>query len=39
VGAKEIVESLIELVSDVDERFEPSDTLKKMADGGEVFYP
>jgi len=39
VGVKGIFETLSELADKVDVRFKPSDTLKKMAEGGEVFYP
>ncbi len=39
VGAKGIFDTLSGLADKVDVRFKPSDTLGKMADGGEVFYP
>jgi 3-hydroxyacyl-CoA dehydrogenase/enoyl-CoA hydratase/3-hydroxybutyryl-CoA epimerase len=39
VGARSIFETLSELADKVDVRFKPSDTLMKMAEGGEVFYP
>ena len=39
VGARGIVDTLSGLADEVDSRFEPSATLKNMAEGGEVFYP
>ena len=38
VGARGIVDTLSGLADEVDSRFEPSATLKNMAEGGEVFY-
>lgn len=39
IGARDIVDTLSGLADKVDARFKPSDMLKKMAEGGEVFYP
>ena len=39
VGASSIVDTLIGFADKVDKRFAPSETLKRMARGGEVFYP
>ena len=39
VGVKDLVDTLLTLSNEVDSRFAPSETLKKMASKGEVFYP
>ena len=39
VGIKDLVETLVRLSEEVDSRFAPSETLKRMAEKGEVFYP
>jgi len=39
VGIKQIADTLLELSNDVDGRFAPSEKLKRMAEGGEEFYP
>jgi len=39
VGIKEVTDTLLEFAQNIDGRFEPSTTLRGMAEGGEVFYP
>jgi 3-hydroxyacyl-CoA dehydrogenase/enoyl-CoA hydratase/3-hydroxybutyryl-CoA epimerase len=39
VGARSIFDTLTELAQAIDGRFKPSATLRKMAEGEEVFYP
>jgi 3-hydroxyacyl-CoA dehydrogenase/enoyl-CoA hydratase/3-hydroxybutyryl-CoA epimerase len=39
VGIKDLAETLARLSEEVDDRFTPSETLKRMAEKGEVFYP
>jgi 3-hydroxyacyl-CoA dehydrogenase/enoyl-CoA hydratase/3-hydroxybutyryl-CoA epimerase len=39
VGLESVVDTLSGLADEVDGRFEPSATLRNMAEGGEVFYP
>jgi 3-hydroxyacyl-CoA dehydrogenase/enoyl-CoA hydratase/3-hydroxybutyryl-CoA epimerase len=39
VGTRSIVDTLSGLADKVDSRFAPSETLKRMVRGGEVFYP
>jgi len=39
VGVREVTDTLLKLSEDVDGRFAPSETLKRMAGKGEAFYP